>query len=90
MVTVSTDSLLKQDNTTLTDKGQYLRKRIDHVMRVTGHKIPVYILVTKLDLIHGMTPFASVLGERYFNQSLGYMGSDEQGEKWEDFLKKCL
>ncbi|GAB6888309.1 type VI secretion protein IcmF/TssM N-terminal domain-containing protein [Desulfothermus okinawensis JCM 13304] len=90
VVTVSTDSLLKQDNTTLTDKGQYLRKRIDHVMRVTGHKIPVYILVTKLDLIHGMTPFASVLGERYFNQSLGYMGSDEQGEKWEDFLKNAF
>ena len=89
VVTVSAENLLKDDNTKLTDNGQYLRKRIDQVMRVTGHKIPVYILVTKLDRIHGMTAFASAIDEKYFAQCLGYACNESETE-WESFLQKAI
>ncbi len=89
VITVSAETLLQEEDVSLTDNGQYLRKRIDQVMRVTGHKIPVYILVTKLDRIHGMTTFTSNLDEKYFSQCLGYINTELDAE-WKDILQKTM
>ncbi|SDN24585.1 type VI secretion system protein ImpL [Desulfonauticus submarinus] len=89
VVSISCEDLLKDDNAKLTDKGQFLRKRIDQVMRVTGYKIPIYLLVTKVDKIHGFIEFVSALGDKYYNQCLGYMVKEDKLD-WRGVLKESL
>ncbi len=87
VVTVSSETLLKKDNTELSDTAQYIRRRIDQVMRVTGYKIPVYVMITKLDLVNGMTAFVEAVPENYFSQCLGYANEDLERD-WKKFVEE--
>ncbi|PJA42650.1 MAG: hypothetical protein CO182_01430, partial [Lysobacterales bacterium CG_4_9_14_3_um_filter_62_6] len=42
-------------------EGQSVRRRIDQLMRTVGAKFPVYVMVTKMDLVHGMVEFSNLL-----------------------------
>ena len=64
MVAVAADRLLQADAQALEDDGRQIRRRIDELMRVLGSKFPVYVLVTKCDLVQGMTQFCGQLEER--------------------------
>ncbi len=86
VVTVSCESLFKKESAQLIDVAQYIRRRIDQIMRVTGYKIPVYLMITKIDLINGMTAFAEAVPENYFNQCVGYANEELEGD-WKRFLE---
>ena len=45
-------------------------------MRVLGVKFPVYVLVTKCDLIQGMTQFCAQLPEPSLDQAMGRINTD--------------
>ena len=53
VVTIAADKLLEAEPEDLEHDGQSIRRRIDELMRVMGAKFPVYVLVTKCDLIQG-------------------------------------
>ncbi|MEW6599495.1 MAG: type VI secretion protein IcmF/TssM N-terminal domain-containing protein [Nitrospirota bacterium] len=76
IVTVAANKLLEGSAETLEQDGKNIRRRIDELMRVLGIKFPVYVLVTKCDLIQGMTKFCDHLPEESTGQPMGVMNSD--------------
>lgn len=76
VVTVEASKLLTADPKTLEQDGREIRKRIDELMRALGVKFPVYLLITKCDLISGMTEFADALPEEALRQAMGVLNRD--------------
>lgn len=78
IVTVSADSLNDTDAENLERYGRDIRKRIDELMRVLGAKFPVYVMVTKCDLIQGMTQFCDGLDKDALDQTMGMINHDHE------------
>ncbi|MFZ4858663.1 MAG: type VI secretion protein IcmF/TssM N-terminal domain-containing protein [Desulfuromonadaceae bacterium] len=76
IMTVAADKILGGSPEILQKDGLQLRRRIDELMRVLGIKFPVYVLVTKCDLIQGMTQFSEQLSESALKQPMGYVNQD--------------
>ena len=77
VVTVSAEKLLSGDSERLAQDGLALRRRINQMMRAMGARFPVYVLVTKLDLVLGLGSMMDVLSEEEARQSMGYAVSPE-------------
>ncbi len=75
-VTISADKLLEASPGTLEEDGRNVRRRVDELMRVLGFKFPVYVLVTKCDLIQGMNEFCDYLPEKGLDQPMGLINQD--------------
>lgn len=71
VITIGCDRLRDMGAEALGEMGASLRKRIDELMRVLGARFPVYVLVTKCDLIQGMTQFCDRLTETTLQQAMG-------------------
>jgi type VI secretion system protein ImpL len=71
LVTVAADKLLQASPETMEEDGKTLRRRIDELMRTLGATFPVYVLVTKCDLVQGMTKFCDRLPEKLLDQPMG-------------------
>ncbi len=72
-VTIAADKLLDSKPEALEEAGRSIRRRIDELMLVLGAKFPVYILVTKCDLVQGMTQFCDNLPDKALDQALGLL-----------------
>jgi type VI secretion system protein ImpL len=71
IMTLPVDKILNCTAETLEHDGLQLRRRLDELMRVLGVTFPVYLLVTKCDLVQGMSEFSARLGEKALNQPMG-------------------
>ena len=78
IVTVEANRLLEGDFEELEDEGRILRKRIDEVINVMGAKFPIYLLVTKCDLVFGMHRFYQLLSSSSLDQAMGFLNHDGQ------------
>jgi type VI secretion system protein ImpL len=76
VVTIPADKLASSGPDELEEEGRSIRRRIDELMRVLGAKFPVYVLVTKCDLIQGMTTFCDTLPEEILGQAMGMINQD--------------
>jgi type VI secretion system protein ImpL len=76
IITVATDKLLSSPPETLEADGRSIRQRMDELMRVLGAKFPVYVLVTKCDLVQGMTQFCERLPEKALDHAMGFLNHD--------------
>jgi type VI secretion system protein ImpL len=76
IVTVAANKLLEASSEALEEDGRNIRRRIDELMRVLGIKFPVYVLVTKCDLVQGMTRFCEHLPEKNLDQPMGFINQD--------------
>jgi type VI secretion system protein ImpL len=76
IVAVAADKILGAAPAALEDDGLNIRRRIDELMRVLGVKFPVYLLVTKCDLVRGMTRFCDQLPEKSLDQPMGVINQD--------------
>jgi type VI secretion system protein ImpL len=83
IVTVAADKLLQPDFEILEQDGRSIRRRIDELMAVLGAKFPIYLLVTKADLIQGMTQFCDHLPEKGLDQAMGFINLDLSKEVME-------
>ena len=63
VVTIAADKLAVSSPGQLEESGKSIRRRIDELMHVLGTKFPVYVLVTKCDLVRGMTQFCEQISE---------------------------
>ncbi|MFO7885095.1 MAG: type VI secretion protein IcmF/TssM N-terminal domain-containing protein [Desulfobacteraceae bacterium] len=88
IVTIGVDSLneMKQDDLHLYGTG--VRKRVDEIMIATGARFPVYIMITKCDLIQGMTSFCNSLDDNALQQAMGYINHDP-AMGLEDLVSNC-
>ncbi len=76
VITIAADKLMADSPESLETYGQSIRKRIDELMRTLGAKFPVYTLVTKCDLIQGMTQFCDQLPDNALDQAMGHLNQD--------------
>src|SRR4030042_230581 len=76
IVTIAADKLMQSAPEPLEQDGKNIRRRIDELMRVLGAKFPVYILVTKCDLVQGMIQFCDQLPENSLDPPLGYINQE--------------
>src|SRR5262249_34073649 len=71
IITVAMDTLVTKTPEALRREAAELRQRIDEATRVLGILCPVYLLVTRCDLLEGFTEFFSALPERTLQQAFG-------------------
>ncbi|MGD9180649.1 MAG: type VI secretion protein IcmF/TssM N-terminal domain-containing protein, partial [Desulfobacterales bacterium] len=76
VVTIAADKLASVGPDEIEEDGRSIRRRVDELMRVLGAKFPVYVLVTKCDLVQGMTSFCDMLPEEALAQAMGTMNQD--------------
>lgn len=76
IVTVEADRLLEGSLEQCEEEGLTLRKRIDEITSIMGAKFPVYLLVTKADLIYGIERYFRLLSESSVSQAMGLMNHD--------------
>jgi type VI secretion system protein ImpL len=70
IVSISAENLKTRSETELRQNALTLRHRIDELMQLLGVRFPVYVLVTKCDLIEGMVPFFQAYLNRDGGKSL--------------------
>lgn len=76
IVTVAADRLLAAGREDNVEEGRTMRNRIDELMRALGVRFPVYVLVTKCDLVEGMNRFAGLLPEKALRQPMGMVNQE--------------
>lgn len=89
VVAISADKLMKQAPDALENEGKNVRKRIDELMTTLGSKFPVYLQITKADLIPGLTKFCSHISAQGLDQTMGCVNQDVN-ENAVTFLKKAF
>ena len=89
VVTVASDRLLQAGGEALEEDGRQIRRRIDELMRVLGSKFPVYVLVTKCDLVQGMTQFCDQLDEELLKQAFGAINHDSS-QDYPGFITRSM
>ena len=89
IVTVASDTLLTVDPAELNDKARSIRQRINQMMRILGARFPVYLLVTKMDLVNGFTDFCDHIPEQRIDQVMGYTNTNDQATGLE-VLENCM
>jgi type VI secretion system protein ImpL len=75
VVTVAADQLLQEGVSPLENAGKSIRRRVDELMRVLGAKFPVFVMVTKCDLIQGAVKFCDRLEESTLHQAMGHLNT---------------
>ncbi|MFM2478738.1 type VI secretion protein IcmF/TssM N-terminal domain-containing protein [Celerinatantimonas sp. MCCC 1A17872] len=71
ILTVSVEKLLNEDPDELREYAMALRRKIYELMKSVGAKFPIYILVTKVDLILGVKSLSDLLPESVLSEPLG-------------------
>jgi len=89
VVTLPANRLIGEDEDALAEYGRSIRLRVDQLMRGLGAKFPVYVLVTKLDLVLGMTALCDLLPENERGQAMGLL-NDEDSKGPEEFAGSAL
>lgn len=89
VVSVAADKLLESDSAVLTEDGKNIRRRIDELMRVLEARFPVYVLITKCDLVQGMTQFCEQLSEKNLEQAFGMINHTSSPDT-QSFLKSLM
>ncbi len=73
IITIPADRLLSGDDDAIHEYGRSLRRRINELMRVLGARFPVYVLVTKMDLVFGLKGLTELLPEQDLSQAMGHI-----------------
>ena len=89
IVGVSSDALLTEDDISLSEKAKNIRQRINQLMRILGARFPVYLLVTKMDLVNGFTDFCDYIPEQRETQVMGYSNEKEEPDCMQ-VLENCM
>jgi type VI secretion system protein ImpL len=76
IIAVAADALIRRDANSLRLEATRLRKRLDEIVNRLGVKIPVYLVVTKVDKIAGFAEFFKDLPEQALDQVMGVSDDD--------------
>jgi hypothetical protein len=76
-LTISADSLIKYPLEKLDQQAADTSRQLDLIQRTLNVRFPVYVLITKADLIHGFREFFDTMNEpEQQNQILGWTNPD--------------
>jgi type VI secretion system protein ImpL len=76
IVTVPADALVGRPSERLQAAAGQVRRRLDEMGRELGIAFPVYLLVTKLDVLAGSVEFFDGLPDTAYEQAMGVMNDD--------------
>jgi len=79
IVTVAANDLVLQPDEKLRADGGQVRERIEEAIQELGLNFPVYVLVTKCDLLEGFCEFFGVLPQRLVNDAVGFVDDPPSG-----------
>jgi len=79
IIAVAADYLASQPNDKLRTDAGHLRERIEDAIKVLSVNFPVYILVTKCDILDGFDEFVASLPIRVLNEALGFIDEPVNG-----------
>lgn len=89
VLAVSADRLLAPDQDAMADEGRVVRARIDQLIQMFGKRFPIYVLVTKCDLLYGFEAWTAQLPSAALSQAMGYM-ADECAEGETAFVAQAF
>ena len=78
LVAIAANSLLTKNHDELLQDGRRIRNRVDELIDVLGVNFPIFVLVTKVDLISGFREFFSPLDVRYRDQHFDMEAYDKK------------
>ncbi len=73
VVTIDVVRLLDPDQDKLLEEGRAIRRRIVQLMTMMDVRFPVYLLVTKIDQLHGFSQLTNELAARKLEEPMGYI-----------------
>ena len=76
VVTIPSTSLLEDSNETIRSKARNIQEKLHELVKVLGIEFPVYIMVSKLDLVYGFAEFCSSLSSDERIQAMGWNRRD--------------
>ncbi len=77
VVTLTADACASRPLEKLKEQAAQLRERLDEMSQILGLKFPVYLVVSKCDLIPGFSQFFDILPEQTRGQALGYVNTED-------------
>jgi type VI secretion system protein ImpL len=89
IVTIAANKLCEASPEILEENGKTIRRRIDELMRVLGIKFPIYVLITKCDLVQGMSQFSEHLPDASLDQPMGVINQSLSAD-WSAFLDMTM
>jgi len=79
VVGLSAERLLHDNDEALKTHAAVVRQRLADIVRTLGVKFPVYVMVTKCDLISGMSRFVDQFPEPMLMQAMGGLNKQPSG-----------
>lgn len=73
VIAIDAPTLLAGDITTIENRGQALRDRLDQLMRLFEKRFPIYIMVTKCDQIYGFSEWAEQITDEQSQEAMGFL-----------------
>ena len=89
LITVPADSLALKPVDKLKEEAAQLRERVDEMVQRLGVRFPVYLTISKCDLIAGFTEFFEALPDQVKSQALGCVNSDSQNTDASRFFDRA-
>jgi len=80
VLVVAADRLLNDSSEQLAEEGRQVRASINELMDKLEVQVPVYLMVTKCDLIEGFSDWSSYLPEDGLLQAMGYLHEETGGD----------
>ncbi|HEX7048201.1 MAG TPA: type VI secretion protein IcmF/TssM N-terminal domain-containing protein [Gammaproteobacteria bacterium] len=79
VMVVAADRLVKCSEAELMEEGRQVRASLSELMTRLEVKLPVYVMITKADLLPGFTEWSGYFPEEVTAQALGELLEDERG-----------
>ena len=80
VLAVSADRLANCSEEDILEEGRQVRMSINNLMDKLEIKVPVYLMVTKCDLIDGFAEFCEYLPDESLAQPMGYLSEEETSD----------
>lgn len=80
VVVVAADRLLNDNEDSLMEEGRQVRASINELMEKLEVHVPIYLMVTKCDLIDGFSSWCEYLPEKSLLQPMGFLKEEQGGD----------
>jgi type VI secretion system protein ImpL len=90
IVTVAADSLAARSAESLKDEATQIRRRLDSLVRRVGVSPPIYLVVTKIDLLAGFRDFFAEVPEAHRTQAMGWISEEGRAEASATVFRRAL
>ena len=84
VITLGADRLIEGSEKVLEEEAQAMRTRIEEIIRLFDMRPPVYLVITKTDLIYGFDRWASLCTREQLNQAIGFINDPSEIEQEEE------